>query len=241
MNLDRYAAHKRWSQIAARAGLSVPEKCAVSVRSEKDAMTVSISGVFDAFYDFDVREVRDEIEKRQPKSLTMLIESPGGSFIDGLALYSAVSKWRSEGMAVRAEAVGLVASAATLPFLAAGERVAHQGSMFMIHNVWTFLVMVGNAAELEEYAADQVAVMRKMDRQNADIVSGATGMSRAETVAALDKETWYDGSEMVQANICSEVVTPKSGNKEEIKDHAMDAARSLWMDMTGRAKATGEA
>jgi len=230
MTFEEFLAKRTYDRIAARAGTSVPERTAFNVRSEsKERMTVSISGVFDSYFGFDVREVRDEIESRGPKELTMLIESPGGSFVDGLALHAAVNRWRSEGMKVRAEAVGLVASAATLPYLAAGERVAHEGTMFMIHNVWTLMVMVGNAAELEEYTAKQVAVMRKMDDQNRAIVQRNTSLTRAQAVEALDAETWYDTAEMLETGICSEVIEPPDDGGDA-RNHAMDAARALWSE-----------
>ena len=232
MNLDRYAAHKRWTEIAAKAGGTVPEKTGLSIRAEADTMTARITGVIDDFYGFSVKDLIARFDEEKPKNIVLLIESPGGSFVDGLALYTEINRLRSQGVTVRAEAVGLVASAATLPYFAATERVAHEGAMFMIHNVWTMFLNIGNADDLEAEAKQAVATMRKLDKRNTSIVSEAMGLTTAKAVAALKAETWYDTDEMVSAGIAAEVVKPPQDKK--IKDHAMDAARALWMEMTNR-------
>ena len=65
----------------------------------------------------DVPALIAELDKAKPKSLRVLIESPGGLVSYGLALFNdlspggSVTVWLS-----RLEAAGIVASAAVLPF-----------------------------------------------------------------------------------------------------------------------------
>lgn len=235
MNLNEFAATRRWEEIAARAKTSVRDRTKVDIRSEDDEMRVRVSGVIDDFYGFSVKDLIAKFDEENPRSIVMLIESPGGSFVDGLALHTEINRLRSEGVKVRAEAVGLVASAATLPYFAASERVAHAGSMFMIHNVWSVFLNMGGADDLEKAAAESVKVMRKMDDRNRAIVAGATGMNPADAATALAAETWYDCDEMVGAGICSEIIEPPdNAAKNEFQDPSMEAARSLWREFKAR-------
>ena len=239
MNLDQLLYYRRLSDIAAHASVSLSPQTVTSYDAQaqadgKNAMSVTITGIFDALFGFDVRDLRQKIDDAKPQDLVLLIESPGGSFVDGLALYAAINRWQSDGMNVRAEAAGLVASAATLPFLAANERVAHEGSLFMIHNVWSMLMLAGTADELENYAAEQARVMRKMDDQNRAILTKNTNLGLAAVTTALDAETWYDCDEMIDNGICSEIIA----NKQEAGENNQlnEQWRTLAMQFRDQAE-----
>src|SRR5690606_6687884 len=77
--------------------------------------------------------------------VTLHINSPGGSVLDALAIYSIL---RAHNGTVTAVVDGLCASAATIVMLAADEVVMAQHSLLMVHNPWT--VSAGDAGEMRK-------------------------------------------------------------------------------------------
>ena len=111
-----------------------------------------ISGVLDEWFGMDVRALIAELDKLQPTAITLLVESPGGLVADGLAIYSDLMRRAENGVTVTAEARGLVASAAVLPYLAASTRVLGDGSQIMVHSPWGGIFWIGSSAEIRAEA-----------------------------------------------------------------------------------------
>jgi ATP-dependent protease ClpP protease subunit len=72
-------------------------------------------------------------QKTDIRDVTLLINSPGGSAFDGLAMADIVADYQKKGWTVRAEARGIVASAAVPIFAQCRPRVASHGTIFMVH------------------------------------------------------------------------------------------------------------
>ena len=85
-------------------------------------------------YGVDAKSFIDEI-KTIPKDTSVLlrINSPGGSVIDGLAIYDAVNRLPQK---VTSRIEGIAASMASVVALAADEVIMSENSLYMIHNVW---------------------------------------------------------------------------------------------------------
>ena len=160
-----------------------------------------------------------ELDNAKPKALKLLIDSPGGLVSFGFALYSDLVARQREGMSLVTEARGIVASAAVLPFLAAGadDRTMGDASMLMIHNVWGFLMFMGDANQLRAEADKQIKAMDAMTDNYAAIVGKATGMKAADVTAAMDAETWYSAAESVEAGFAAEVAEKAEDSKEQAR------------------------
>ena len=137
----------------------------------------------------DVPGLIAELDEAKPDALRVLVESPGGLVSYGLALYSDLAARRREGMALRTEARGIVASAAVLPFLAAegDDRTMSDGSLLMVHEVWGGFFFAGPADDLEKESSKQVKAMRAMTTTYAGIVQKATALSAAAVKAPWPK------------------------------------------------------
>ena len=81
------------------------------------------------------------------KSLHMEITSPGGAIELGLGLANAIRTVADRDIPVSAHALGVVASAGVLPFLAADERSAAPGSAFMTHKPFLPLFLFPHLTE----------------------------------------------------------------------------------------------
>ena len=157
------------------------------------------------------------------KTLLLDINSPGGSFFDGLSMYHAL---RNSGKHVITRVSGVAASAASLVFMGGNERILPNGCRVMIHCVsggaW------GNAADMER-AMEQ---LKNFDNDAAAIYSecSISGVSADEFLKLMQAETWMgvadalaygvatasEGVDAVAANLEYEKAKNKFLQKEEI-------------------------
>ena len=173
----------RYRAVQDRAGVSLrcldpeadgaPEPAEVEA-GEDGAVTVRIQGPLDWFFGFDYRALIRDLDEAEPKSIRLLIESPGGFLSDGLALYADLRARVRDGVKVTAEARGVVASAAVLPFLAADERTMTTGTMLMIHDPWTLFIAAGTADEIEGWAEKSLNGLRAGEKSLRDIMTERT-------------------------------------------------------------------
>lgn len=230
-------AFRAYKARAARAGREY--KClskggsvkdALSIQAKGSAVTVRIHGPMDGgMFGVDAKEIVDELDEANAKSIRLLVDSPGGLVTQGLTLYSDLRARADAGVAVRAEARGLVASAAVLPFLAADERTMGDGSMIMVHNPWAFMFLMDDADGIEEQAGATVKVLRAHTRNYRSLLAKRTSLSSAEAGKAMAEETWYTASEAVDAGYAQ--ATNGDEDEDEDQDSEMDA------DAEAKAKA----
>ena len=183
-----------------------------------------ISGALDP-WEVDYQEIISLLDKVQPKNLRLLIESPGGYVSDGVALYHDLRRRVDNGMNLTAEVMGICASAATLPLVAADNREMREGSLVMVHRVWGFFLQMGNAAELKDFAEKQIAAMDKMDEMLAIIYAGRTGMSQEESIEMMDAETWMNAEDAVSNNFATMVLPVAAGGDEDMDGEAAAKAK----------------
>lgn len=118
--------------------------------------------------------------------VSVRLNSPGGDVFEGFAMYNALERHDGE---VTTYNDGLVASAATFPFLAGKKRVVGKLSQTMIHEASTFTRGTGD--DLRK-AAD---LLDKINSQLADLYAEVSGKDKDEILAMMKKETWMDSAE----------------------------------------------
>ena len=233
------SARERYAAAAERAGMTLPEPGdGTAVRMEKDGdgtVTLRVSGPFDSFWGLDVRGLIKDLDEAEPKAIHMLVESPGGIVADGLALYADLTRRKAKGVKVTAQVVGLAASAATLPLMAAEKdgRTAVEGSLVMIHNAWTMAFIAGDKSDFEAATKKVLNALGAIDATVAGIVSKATGMTLKAAKAALDAETWYDAEAAVEAGIVARI--DDAAPDKEPDDEARAMARAALASFAARA------
>ena len=179
------------------------------------AVTVRIQGPLDWFWGFDYRALIAELDDTEPKSIHLLIESPGGFLSDGLALYADLRARVREGVAVTAEARGVVASAAVLPFLAAEERTMSTGTELMVHDPWSWVFEMGTADEIESGVAKTVKGLRSGEQSLRDIMTERTGQPPKKVAAWLEDETWFSPAEALSAGFATAVTEDTADEQDE--------------------------
>lgn len=135
--------------------------------------------------------------------LHLVINSIGGDFFEGVAMYNRLLMHKGE---ISATVIGMCASAATLPLMAAKKekrRIGAQASI-MIHN--TQLGIYGDKSTLSK----AIELMTSCDNSVVDLYSNATGLSSDKIKEMMDNETFMIGQEAVDLGFASELIAIKN-------------------------------
>lgn len=167
---------------------------------------MTVAGVFDDWFGIDVREVASEIESKKPKKLLIIYDSPGGVATDGLALYTSLMRYQQDdearggwGMQLNTENGGLVASAATLPFLAGDDRYMPDSSLFMVHPPWGWLFAMGDEQDMTKAYNENMSALKAIRQRTESIYARRTDQSLSEVEEMLlQGDTWMSPTEAVK-------------------------------------------
>ena len=140
-------------------------------------------------------------ELRDPgEPITITINSPGGSVLDGLALYDGILRLRRKGHHVTTRGTGLIASMATILMQAGDERILDANSWFMIHEVSAGTR--GTISEMEDQAA---FVKRLNDRLHGILAERSTLTKRQIMSRTKKKDDWLSAEEAVELGFADKV------------------------------------
>lgn len=123
---------------------------------------------------------------RNAREIIVEISSTGGDAYAGLAIYE---KLISSPAKVRTRAVGIVASAASIIFLAGDIREASENSEIMIHN--GSIEAIGGVREMRQAKR----MLEQLNSKMARIVSQRTGQPESVVKAWLDEEKWFGAND----------------------------------------------
>lgn len=137
-----------------------------------------------------------ELKQHVGKTVTLDINSPGGSVFDALAIYNAL---RAHGSEITVKVMGVAASAASLIAMAGDKIIMPENTFMMIHNPMTGTY--GNADEMRDIAD----VLDKIGASLIGIYVARTGMAEADVKSLLDAETWLNAEEAVTKGFATEM------------------------------------
>jgi ATP-dependent protease ClpP protease subunit len=142
------------------------------------------------------------------RDVVVNINTPGGSYVDGLAMYNLL---RDHPGKVVARVVGMAASAGSIVAMAADEIQIANAAGIMIHN--TQYIQAGDRNAMRA-AADW---MEENDRMLAQIYASRTGKSVEEVAAMLDAETWLYGQGAIEAGFADALLPADRIEEDERK------------------------
>ncbi|MBO0749997.1 MAG: Clp protease ClpP, partial [Porphyrobacter sp.] len=131
------------------------------------------------------------------KPITVEINSPGGNYFDGVAIYNLLRRHDAD---VTVQVLGIAASAASIIAMA-GDRIeiAHNAEI-MIHQARG--LFFGTADEM----ADAMATLQKLDGAMADTYAARTGMKRDALLSMMKAETYIGGQDAVDMKFADAVM-----------------------------------
>lgn len=138
------------------------------------------------------------------KPVTVAINSPGGDFFEGLAIYNLL---REHPKAVTVEVVGIAASAASVIAMAGDTIRIGKAAMMFIHN--TQWLAVGDRHAMQQ-AADEMATF---DELAAQLYADRTGEDLKSIHAMMDKETFMGGEAAIEAGFADELLSSDAKRK----------------------------
>lgn len=140
------------------------------------------------------------------KPLTVVLNSPGGSVIDGLALYDHIRDLSGRGHHMTVKVRGMAASMGGILLQAGDTRVVGPEALVLIHEV------SGGALGRINDMEDRIAHTRRLWDRLADILSrgskrhGKQGMTAEEIQTKAHKfDWWLDGNEAVALGFADQV------------------------------------
>ena len=131
--------------------------------------------------------------RREPGSpITVIFNSPGGSVLDGLALFDYLRRLRASGHHVTTLALGRAASMGAVLLQAGDRRVIGANAFLLIHEVSHS--SAGKVSELE----DGVDFTRKLQKRLQSILSERSTLTEQQIARRwVRKEWWLDAEESV--------------------------------------------
>jgi ATP-dependent Clp endopeptidase proteolytic subunit ClpP len=131
------------------------------------------------------------------KSITLLINSPGGSVFDGMSLFNILAGVKDK---LTVKVLGLAASISSIIALAGKRLIMSDGTYFMIHDPWA--LAVGTGPEMRKTAD----LLDSIGSRMTDIYTARSSHTRDEIVSLMAVETWLSAAEAVEAGFADEVV-----------------------------------
>jgi ATP-dependent Clp endopeptidase proteolytic subunit ClpP len=133
---------------------------------------------------------------KSAKNIHLMLNTPGGSVTDGMAIYNILAGVRDK---LDIEIIGLAASMGSVVALAGRSLSMDEGTYFMIHNPWT--ISWGDAEQLRHDAG----VLDKMQSEIVSIYVARSTKTEKEIQAMMDAETWLTAEEAQEAGFASTV------------------------------------
>ena len=166
--------------------------------------------------------MRNELEQydQGDNKVQIVIDSPGGSVWECISIFNVIRNFMRAHKEVTVETYiqGRAASSASIIALAAkienpdSKIIVEDNSVYMIHNAWSSVM--GNHLELEKEAGLLVSI----DNLMAKYYTQVSGKEDKEVHSLMDAETFFFGSEIVDAGFADEVI--KSGSAVDNTDKA---------------------
>jgi ATP-dependent protease ClpP protease subunit len=133
--------------------------------------------------------------------LTVRINSPGGDFIDGNAIYNNLRTLKAK-VIVRVD--GVAASAASIIAMAGDRIEMPENAMLFIHNPWMW---AAGDSETMRKAADDLDHMQE-NAIGTYMRKAGSKLARGELVKMLDAETWLSAEDSVKHGFADVVDEP---------------------------------
>lgn len=143
----------------------------------------------------------DEWSRRQPgKPITLLLTSPGGSILHGLALFDFLLTLRHRGHRLKVVAMGFAASMGSILLQAADERVMAPNGFVMLHEAASFAH--GKTSAIEE----DMNFLKKLEHRLVEILCERSKLT-ATTLRRRWRKTdvWLDAEECLALGLIDRI------------------------------------
>ncbi|QYX58077.1 Clp protease ClpP [Roseovarius sp. SCSIO 43702] len=140
------------------------------------------------------------------------INSPGGDFFEGVAIYNAL---RAHPHKVSVRILGVAASAASVIAMAGDDVQIGKAGFLMLHNAWA--MTIGNRHDMAEAAR----ILEPFDAAMAAVYAERSGQDVAKAAEWMDAETWFGGDAAVEAGLADSLLPADAVTEDKTKAEAL--------------------
>jgi ATP-dependent Clp endopeptidase proteolytic subunit ClpP len=159
---------------------------------------IRLYDVIDSFWGISAKQIAQDLAAAgDVKTITVRINSPGGSVWDGLAIYNQL---KSHAAKKRVIVDGLAASMASIVAMCGDEIEMPANAFMMIHNPAD--IVAGDADDMRKTAE----LLDQVKAQLAGIYAARCGQSVEAVAKLMDDETWMSGVDCFDGGFCTKVV-----------------------------------
>lgn len=155
---------------------------------------------------FTLKDLLEQLGSHTNKDITVLINSAGGSVMEGLSIYNFL---RSNFTNVTTEVIGYAASISSIIFLAGNKRIMREGTMLFLHNPW--MMVSGNSTDLRTEAE----TLDKIASELTQIYVSNSALLPLEVKKLMDEETWIGSVDALDYGFATEI----DGQKQRAVAH----------------------
>jgi len=163
--------------------------------------------------------VRGFLKRVGSGPVTVNINSPGGDFFTGLAVYSMLREHDGE---VHTNVLGIAASAASLIAMASDELRVAKAGFLMIHNSWA--IALGNRHAMQATAD----LLGQFDAAMTGVYADRSGIDRKKIAKFMDDESFFNGEQTVEMGLADALL---ASDEVEADDEPATVAAARLMDI----------
>ena len=147
------------------------------------------------------RDINNILNEANGEEVEVYINSPGGVIDAGSEIYTMLREYQGD---IKIKIVGQACSAASIIAMA-GHCEMSPTALMMVHCVSTYAG--GNHSDMEHMAE----VLRTADDALANAYVAKTGMSKAEVLAMMEKETWLTAEQAKEKGLIDGIMFEEKG------------------------------
>jgi ATP-dependent Clp endopeptidase proteolytic subunit ClpP len=139
--------------------------------------------------------------RREPGcKITIILNSPGGSVTDGLALYDFLRELSAAGHHIEVVALGMAASMGGILLQAGDTRVIGSNAFMLIHEVST--IALGSVSDIE----DEQKFVKRLQDKCVNILAEKSNMTPTQIKRVWKrKDVWMDSAEVLEKGFADQV------------------------------------
>ena len=153
-----------------------------------------------------------ELDAMNKTRIQVWINSPGGSVLDGYAIYNAILRSKTK---VDTYCCGMAASIAGVIFQAGRRRYIADYGVLMYHN---------------PFGSDNQGLMDAMTDSIITMISSKSGMDRAQTEKMMARETYLTADEAMLFKLADCVEASSDFNRKRMQSVVNSGTREVWKE-----------
>ena len=172
----------------------------ITIKAAAEGASLELALIGEVGWDISASMLQQELVGRT-EDLTINLFSYGGGAIEGLAIYSMLSRYPGK---KRMVIDGVAASAASVIAMAGDEIVMPELSFLMIHEAWG--LAIGGSSDLRQ----QADLIDRISTAYRQAYSARSGMSGEDVASLMTAESWLTAAEAVEFGFATEVAPARA-------------------------------